>query len=72
MWREMSSPFIAELPDGEVGLPGLDEKCLLIGSFSPLGNYGRSLALHWNPPQVGRRGIGTTRLRAAAALLAGG
>lgn len=68
----MSSPFIAELPDGEAGLPGLDKKRLLIGSFSPLGNYGRSLALYWNPHQVGHRGIGTTQLRAAAALLAGG
>lgn len=65
----MSSPSIAELPDGEVGLPGLDEKCLLIGSFSPLAGYGRSLVLHWNPRQMERRGIGTTQLRAAAALL---
>lgn len=60
----------AVLPN--IALPGLDEKRLLIVPFSPLAGYGRSLVLHWNPRQMERRGIGTTQLRAAAALLAGG
>lgn len=60
----------AVLPN--IALPGLDEKCHLIVPFSPLAGYGRFLVLHWNPRQVERRGVGTTQLRAAAALLAGG
>lgn len=60
----------AVLPN--IALPGLDEKRLLIVPFSPLGNYGRSLVLHWNPRQMERRGVDSAQLRAAAALLAGG
>jgi DNA-binding transcriptional LysR family regulator len=59
----------AVLPN--IALPGLDEKRLLIVPFSPLGNYGRALVLHWNPRQMERRGVETSQLRAAAALLAG-
>ncbi len=40
-----------------LGITGLDEKSVLVTPFTPLANYGRSLALHWNPRQMRRRGV---------------
>ncbi len=58
----------AVLPN--LALPGLDERKILVVPFVPLGDYGRSIVLHWNPRQMELRGVGTKNLAAAGRCLA--
>ncbi len=45
----------AVLPN--LAVAGLNEKNVLVIPFAPLADYGRALALHWNPRQMRRRGV---------------
>ena len=64
----MQESCAAVLPN--LALPGLDERKILITSFAPLADYGRTLVLHWNPRQVEVRGVDPASLRKVATLLA--
>lgn len=57
----------AVLPN--LALPGLDERKFLIAPFTPLGDYGRTLVLHWNPRQMQLRGVEGRILAAAGKCL---
>lgn len=57
----------AVLPN--LALKGLEERKFLIAPFTPLGDYGRALVLHWNPRQMELRGVEARTLAAAGKCL---
>ena len=57
----------AVLPN--IGMVGLDTKNVLSSPFAPLADYGRALALHWNPRQMRRRGVDDRVIEKVARLL---
>lgn len=57
----------AVLPN--LAVAGLNEKNVVIIPFAPLVDYGRALALHWNPRQMRRRGVDDRVIEKMARLL---
>lgn len=53
-----------------IGIQGLAEQNVILREFSPMKNYGRALALHWNERQMRRRGVEERALREIAKVLA--
>ncbi len=51
------------------GIQGLSSKELIIREFTPLKDYGRALALHWNERQMRRRGVDESTIKQLAAAL---
>lgn len=52
-----------------IGIQGLAEQDVILQEFTPLKDYGRALALHWNERQMRRRGVEETAIREIAQAL---
>ncbi len=52
-----------------IGIRGLAEQDVILQEFTPMKDYGRALALHWNERQMRRRGVEETAIREIAQAL---
>lgn len=52
-----------------IGIQGLPEQDVILQEFTPMKNYGRALALHWNERQMRRRGVEEPSIREIAQAL---